>query len=27
LPIDPLTAPGVVADLLRAQARRPVVRR
>jgi DNA-binding response OmpR family regulator len=27
LPIDPLTAPGVVADLLRAQARRPVSRR
>jgi CheY-like chemotaxis protein len=27
LPIDPLTAPGVVADLLRAHARRPVVRR
>ena len=27
LPIDPLTAPAVVADLLRAHARRPVVRR
>jgi len=27
LPIDPLTAPGVVADLLRAQAQRPVTRR
>ncbi|SOE02856.1 hypothetical protein [Blastococcus haudaquaticus] len=27
LPIDPLTAPGVVADLLRAHAQRPVVRR
>lgn len=27
LPVDPLTAPGVVADLLRAHARRPVVRR
>jgi len=27
LPIDPLTAPGVVAELLRAHARRPVVRR
>jgi DNA-binding response OmpR family regulator len=27
LPIDPLTAPGVVADLLRAQAQRPVSRR
>jgi hypothetical protein len=27
LPIDPLIAPGVVADLLRARARRPVVRR
>src|SRR4051794_34438416 len=27
LPIDPLTAPAVVADLLRAQAQRPVVRR
>jgi DNA-binding response OmpR family regulator len=27
LPIDPLTAPGVVADLLRAQAQRPVPRR
>ena len=27
LPIDPLTAPGVVADLLRAHAERPVVRR
>jgi hypothetical protein len=27
LPIDPLTAPGVVADLLREHARRPVVRR
>ncbi|HEY4625626.1 MAG TPA: hypothetical protein VIH01_06380 [Blastococcus sp.] len=26
-PIDPLTAPGVVADLLRAHVRRPVVRR
>jgi DNA-binding NarL/FixJ family response regulator len=26
LPVDPLTAPGVVADLLRQQARRPVVR-
>jgi DNA-binding response OmpR family regulator len=27
LPIDPLSAPGVVADLLRAHAERPVVRR
>ena len=27
LPVDPLTAPGVVADLLRAQAQRPVSRR
>jgi DNA-binding NarL/FixJ family response regulator len=27
LPVDPLTAPTVVADLLRAHARRPVVRR
>jgi len=27
LPVDPLTAPAVVADLLRAHARRPVVRR
>jgi DNA-binding response OmpR family regulator len=27
LPIDPLTAPGVVADLLRKQAQRPVSRR
>jgi DNA-binding NarL/FixJ family response regulator len=27
LPIDPLTAPGVVADLLRTQAQRPVTRR
>jgi DNA-binding NarL/FixJ family response regulator len=27
MPIDPLTAPGVVADLLREHARRPVVRR
>ncbi len=27
LPIDPLTAPGVVADLLRDRVRRPVVRR
>jgi CheY-like chemotaxis protein len=27
LPVDPLTAPGVVADLLRAHAQRPVVRR
>ena len=27
LPVDPLTAPGVVADLLRAHARRPVPRR
>ena len=27
LPIDPLTAPAVVADLLREHARRPVVRR
>jgi DNA-binding response OmpR family regulator len=27
LPIDPLVAPGVVADLLRAHAQRPVVRR
>jgi DNA-binding NarL/FixJ family response regulator len=27
LPIDPLVAPGVVADLLRAHARRPAVRR
>ena len=27
LPIDPLTAPGVVADLLRAQGQRPVSRR
>jgi DNA-binding response OmpR family regulator len=27
LPIDPLTAPAVVADLLRAHAQRPVVRR
>jgi DNA-binding NarL/FixJ family response regulator len=27
LPVDPLTAPGVVADLLRAQAQRPAVRR
>jgi DNA-binding response OmpR family regulator len=27
LPVDPLTAPGVVAELLRAQARRPVRRR
>jgi CheY-like chemotaxis protein len=27
LPIDPLTAPGVVADLLRDQAQRPAVRR
>ena len=27
LPVDPLVAPGVVADLLRQQARRPVVRR
>jgi hypothetical protein len=26
LPVDPLTAPGVVADLLRAHARRPVTR-
>jgi DNA-binding response OmpR family regulator len=27
LPVDPLTAPGLVADLLREHARRPVVRR
>ena len=27
MPIDPLTAPGVVAELLRQDARRPVVRR
>jgi hypothetical protein len=27
MPIDPLTAPGVVAELLREQARRPAVRR
>ena len=27
LPVDPLVAPGVVADLLREQARRPAVRR
>jgi DNA-binding NarL/FixJ family response regulator len=27
LPVDPLTAPGVVADLLRQHAQRPVVRR
>ena len=27
MPIDPLTAPGVVTDLLRTHARRPVVRR
>src|SRR3954467_5003443 len=27
LPVDPLTAPAMVADLLRAHARRPVVRR
>jgi hypothetical protein len=27
LPVDPLTAPGVVAELLREHARRPVVRR
>jgi hypothetical protein len=27
MPIDPLTAPGVVADLLREHAQRPVVRR
>ncbi len=27
LPVDPLTAPGLVADLLRRHARRPVVRR
>jgi DNA-binding response OmpR family regulator len=27
LPIDPLTAPGVVADLLRTQAQHPAVRR
>lgn len=27
MPVDPLTAPGVVADLLREHARRPVVRR
>jgi CheY-like chemotaxis protein len=27
MPVDPLTAPGLVADLLRAHARRPVVRR
>jgi DNA-binding response OmpR family regulator len=27
MPVDPLTAPAVVADLLRAHARRPVVRR
>ena len=27
LPVDPLTAPGVVAELLRSQARRPVHRR
>ena len=27
MPIDPLAAPGVVADLLRAHAQRPVVRR
>jgi DNA-binding response OmpR family regulator len=27
LPVDPLTAPALVADLLRAHARRPVVRR
>ena len=27
LPVDPLVAPGVVAELLREQARRPVVRR
>jgi CheY-like chemotaxis protein len=27
LPVDPLTAPGMVADLLRQHARRPVVRR
>jgi DNA-binding response OmpR family regulator len=27
LPVDPLTAPAVVADLLRAHARRPAVRR
>jgi hypothetical protein len=27
LPVDPLVAPGVVAELLREQARRPAVRR
>ncbi|TFV65258.1 UNVERIFIED_ORG: hypothetical protein E4P37_11015 [Bacillus sp. AZ43] len=27
MPVDPLTAPGVVAELLRAHAQRPVVRR
>ena len=26
LPVDPLTAPGLVADLLRSSARRPAVR-